>query len=63
MGVICHWCRQRIGKQIALMDQDVPVLAQAKTSISINKNATPVLHAEPPYNPFQPPLIAAKLAV
>jgi hypothetical protein len=37
----------------------VLVLAQAKTSISINKNATPVLHAEPPYKPFQPPLMQA----
>jgi hypothetical protein len=23
MGVICHWCRQRIGKQVSLVNQDV----------------------------------------
>jgi hypothetical protein len=37
MGVICGWCRQSIGKQVALMDQDMLALAQARTSIPINK--------------------------
>jgi hypothetical protein len=41
MGVIGGWCRQSIGKQLALMDLGMLALAQARTSISINKYAAP----------------------
>ena len=63
MGVICHWCRQRIGNQVSLVNQDVLALAQAKTSMTINKNAVPGFHVFPPYTPFHPPLMFRNCAV
>jgi hypothetical protein len=45
------------------MDQDLLVLAQAKTSISINNDATPRFLVGPAYIPFQPPLIFRNCAV